>query len=232
MPEIETYSIPGFTEPVNCFSHLFAAGVFAVLGVLLVRKGRGNRYRVISLCVFAASSVLILSLSGVYHLLAMGGGGRAVLQRLDHAGIFMLIAGTFTPIHTILFKGAWRWGVIVFVWTAAITGITLKTVFFAGIPEWLGLVFYLGFGWMGAISAGMIWRKHGFKFVSPLLWGALSYTAGAALDILRVPVLIPGVIGAHELFHFCVIAGIAFHLSFIHTFAHGDPLTMQKAESE
>ena len=90
--------------------------------------------------VFAFSCVLLLSISGVYHLLSPGGSGRYVLHRLDHAAIFILIAGSFTPVHAILFRGPWRWGMLAGVWTMAITGLTLKTVYFTSIPEWFGLL--------------------------------------------------------------------------------------------
>jgi channel protein (hemolysin III family) len=171
--------------------------------------------------VFAFSCVVLLSLSGVYHLLSPGTAGRDVLQRLDHAAIFVLIAGTFTPVHGILFKGIGRWGMIVLIWTAAITGVTLKTIFFKGVSEWLGLTFYLGLGWIGALSGVVLYRRYGFAFLKPLLWGALAYTVGAVLEFVRQPILIPGVIGPHELFHAAVLTGAACHWKFVYRFADG-----------
>src|SRR3954454_18390113 len=138
--------IPGFSDPFSSLTHLGGALVFAWLSVSLVQRGRGNPGRVVSLIVFAFSCVLLLSLSGVYHLLSPGSAGRDVLQRLDHAAIFVLIAGSFTPAHTILFRGPWRWGVLAGVWALAITGLVLKTVYFTSMPEWFGLTLYLGFG--------------------------------------------------------------------------------------
>src|ERR1700733_4157820 len=124
-------------------------------------KGRGDLSRTISLGVFAFSTVLLLSMSGTYHLLTPGTTGRDVLQRLDHGAIFVLIAGTFTPLHVILFRGVWRWAPLLVVWTAAIAGVTLKSVFFNDMAEWVGLLFYLGMGWLGVISGGELWRRHG-----------------------------------------------------------------------
>ena len=106
------FSIAGFSDPVSSLSHLAGAMVFALLSIILLQRGRGDFGRMASLSVFAFSSVLLLSLSGVYHLLTPGTAGREVLQRLDHAAIFVLIAGSFTPVHAILFRGAWRWGML------------------------------------------------------------------------------------------------------------------------
>lgn len=154
-------------------------------------------------------------MSGVYHLLTPATTGRAVLQRLDHAGIFFLIAGTFTPVHGLLFRGLMRWGFLFLIWTIAITGITLKTIFFTDIPEWLGLIFYLGLGWMGALSGYLLFRKYGWHYLKPLVYGAIAYTVGAALDFIGHPVLISHVVGPHEIFHIAVIVGISMHWKFL-----------------
>lgn len=216
-------SIAGFSEPVSSLSHLAGAVVFAVLGIVLLRRGRGASGRLISLSVFAFSCVLMLSLSGVYHLLTPGTAGREVLKRLDHAAIFLLIAASFTPIHIILFKGAWRWGMLTLVWSAAIAGLILKSVFFTTVPEWLGLTMYLGLGWLGVLSALALARRYGWRRIQPVLWGALAYTAGAVFEFLRWPVLLPGIVGPHEIFHLAVLAGIACHWTFILRIAAGEP---------
>jgi len=219
------FSIIGFSDPVSSLSHLAGAMVFALLSIILLQRGRGDFGRMASLSVFAFSSVLLLSLSGVYHLLSPGTAGREVLQRLDHAAIFVLIAGSFTPVHAILFRGAWRWGMLAGIWAAAITGLVLKTVFFATLPEWLGLLMYLGLGWMGVISALALGRRHGWRSVQLLVWGALAYTAGALIEFLRWPVLLPGIVGPHEIFHLAVLAGISCHWAFILGIASGEPVS-------
>jgi channel protein (hemolysin III family) len=211
--------IPGFEEPFSSISHLCGAGVFLILGILLLHRAGPSWSRRISLGVFAFSCVFLLSMSGVYHLLELDGTPRAVLQRLDHAAIFVLIAGTFTAAHGILFRGPWRWGMLILIWSAAITGITLKTVFFETVPEFLGLSLYLVLGWIGAFSGSILWRTFGFSFVRPLLGGGLSYTLGAVSEFLRWPVLIEGVFGPHEIFHVAVLAGIGYHWRFVRSFA-------------
>lgn len=213
------YSIPGFSDPVSSLSHLIGAGVFLVLGVALLRRGRGQTARVASLGVFVFGCVFLLSMSGVYHLLGPDGAARAVMQRLDHCAIFVLIASTFTPAHTILFHGILRWLPLVLIWSAAVSGITLKMIYFDDVPESLGLGLYLGMGWLGLFSGLLILRRYSWRMTLPLLWGALAYTVGAVLEFARWPVLIPGVVGGHELFHLAVLAGAGFHWRFIWTIA-------------
>jgi channel protein (hemolysin III family) len=213
------YPIPGFAEPFSSLSHLIGALVFASLTFFLVRRGRGHGASIVSLSVFAFSSVFLLSMSGVYHLLMPGGTARAVLMRLDHAAIFVLIAGTFTPVHIILFRDWWRWGMLGLIWIAAITALVLKAVFFSGFPDALGVALYVGLGWLGAVPGIALWRRFGFGFIRPLLWGALAYTIGPVVGAIYKPVLIPGVIGAHELFHIAVLMGLGFHWYFIHRLA-------------
>jgi channel protein (hemolysin III family) len=216
---VRTLAFAGFSDPVSSLTHLAGAVVFAILAVTLLRRGRGARGRVIALAVFAFSSVLLLGLSGVYHLLSPDTPGREVLKRLDHAAIFVLIAGSFTPVHAILFRGAWRWGMLALIWGLALAGLTLKVVYFDTMPEWLGLAMYLGLGWMGVISGTILARRHGLRFIHLVLWGALAYTAGAVFEFLRWPVLLGGVVGPHEIFHLAVLAGIACHWAFIQRIA-------------
>jgi channel protein (hemolysin III family) len=208
-------SIPGFSEPVSSLTHLAGAAVFAILSAFLIARGRGDARRVISLAVFALSCVLLLSLSGVYHLLSPGTPARSVLLRLDHAAIFVLIAGSFTPVHVILLRALWHWHLLAWIWLAAITGLVLKTVYFDATPQWLGLLMYLGLGWLGLISTIALARRSGVRFVLPLVWGALAYTVGAVAEFLRWPVLVAGIVGPHEVFHLAVLVGISFHWAFV-----------------
>jgi channel protein (hemolysin III family) len=218
-------SIPGFSDPFSSLTHLAAALAFAILGGFLIARGRGDARRVVSLAVFAFSCVLLLSLSGVYHLLTPATAARSVLLRLDHAAIFVLIAGSFTPVHSILLRDRWQWHLLAWIWIAAIAGVVLKTVYFEATPPWLGLLMYLGLGWLGLISTVALARRFGVRFVLPLVWGALAYTIGALADYLRWPVLVADVVGPHELFHLAVLAGISFHWAFIHRIASGHRAT-------
>lgn len=187
---------------------------------MLIRQ-RGGIGQALAVLVFVFGVVFLLTMSGIFHLLTPGTTGRAVLQRLDHAGIFFLIAATFTPVHVIQFRGLLRWGILVFIWSAAIAGITLKSIYFDAFPEWMSLTLYLGLGWVGALSGYFLYRRFGLAGIKLVLWGALAYTTGAVLEFSRFPVLVPTVIGPHEVFHVMVLIGIAAHWTYIHRLATG-----------
>ncbi len=204
-------AIPGFSEPFSSLSHLLPTGVFLAFGVGLLYRARGHAARIAALSVYVFACVFLLAMSGVFHLLEPGGTPRAILQRLDHAAIFIQIAGTFTPLHILLFRGFWRWGILAIIWGVAIAGLTLKSIYFNAMPESIGLLLYLGLGWMGGLSAVALYRWYGTRFLRPLIYGAIAFTLGAVIDFLHTPELVPGVIGAHELFHVAVLFGMGFH---------------------
>jgi channel protein (hemolysin III family) len=212
---LTTTEFLGFSDPVSSMTHLLGAGVFLIMGMGLLYRHRSKPGYIAAMSVFICAVVFTLSMSGVYHLLTPATTGRAVLQRLDHAGIFFLIAGTFTPVHALLFRGVMRWGFLLLIWSTAITGITLKTIFFTDIAEWLGLIFYLGLGWIGALSGYLLFRRFGWGYLKPLVYGAIAYTIGAVLDFVGYPVLINHVFGPHEIFHIMVIVGISMHWKFL-----------------
>ena len=140
-----------------------------------------------------------------------GGKTSRVMIRLDIAAIFLLIAATFTPIHSLLFSGWRRWGVLVPIWVIAISGITLRTIFFNSIPYWIGTLIFLAMGWIGLISSMMMWRCYRWDAVGPIALGGVTYSIGAVGDAYDWPILIPNVWGPHETFHFFVLTGLGFH---------------------
>lgn len=222
-PEPQIYDLPGFHEPFSAISHLLGAAVFLFLGCLLLWKGRRNPGGQIYLGIYAFSVVLLLSMSGVYHMMVRKTIAHQVMERLDHSAIFVLIAGSFTPAQGILFRGWERWGPLVLIWILAITGITLKAIFIRDLVEWLGLAFYLGMGWLGIFGGVQLARRYGFNFVKPLVYGGLAYSVGAVTEFLHWFVLIPGVVHPHELFHVAVLMGVFWHWLFVWQFADGAP---------
>jgi channel protein (hemolysin III family) len=168
--------------------------------------------------------VLLFSMSGVFHMTRPNGTAHLVMQRLDHGAIFVLIAGTFTPIHGLLFRGRLRWMPLLFIWIATVCGIVAKTAYYEHIAEWFGLSLYLAMGWFGVFSGGLLAHRRGFRFIRPLLFGGLAYSIGAIVDFLHWPVIVPGVMQWHEVFHLAVIAGALFHLEFVWKFADGEAI--------
>jgi channel protein (hemolysin III family) len=213
-------SIPGFADPFSSLSHLLGAALFAVFSIFLLRRGRGEPLRVVSLALFSAGTVLLLSISGLTHWIDPRGTGHRVLQRFDHAAIFILIACSFTPIHIILFRGRQRWIVVALVWLIAILGILLKTIYFESIPPRVGTAIYIAMGWIGLYSWHAVARQYGFEFAQPIMWGGIAYTIGGLLDSLHWPILVTGVIQWHEVFHIAVLIGLGCHWAFVYSIAN------------
>jgi channel protein (hemolysin III family) len=217
----DLYPLPGFHDPVSALTHLVGAVAFLILGSRMLRRQWGHWDRVAYLGVYVFACVFLLSMSTVYHMMEFGGSARAVMERLDHSAIFVLIAGTITPAHGLLFRGVWRWGFLLLIWSAAITGITLKAIFFSQIPEWLGLSLYLGMGWLGAVSAIHLYRRFGLYFILPMVLGGIAYSVGAVAEYFEWFALIPHVVEYHELFHIMVLVGAGFHFGFVTQFESG-----------
>lgn len=197
-------------------THLGGAIACALGAWPLIRRGRGFAGRCLALGLFAGSAVLLMLCSSLYHSLPVGTQGRDVAQRLDHAAIFLLIAGSFTPIHAIMFRGVMRWGMLAFIWGSAAAGVVLKSVFFESVPMMVGVAIYLALGWTGGVAIVTILVTRGLRLVSPLLLGGLAYTAGALCEFTGEPVLVEGVVGPHEVFHMAVLVGLGSMWLFMH----------------
>lgn len=200
----------GFSEPISSITHLLLALLFLIGGGFLIYRGRGNGARVISLSIYTFCLVFLFSMSGVYHLLTKGTDANYVLQILDHAGIYLMIAGSFTPYHIILLRGTARWVPLIIIWLMAIVGLTLTSVFFDQMPESLLLSFFIAMGWMSIFTLYKIKQVDATAAFLIFLGGVL-YTLGAIFDFTRWPVLIPRVWEAHEIFHLFVGAAAMVH---------------------
>lgn len=220
MHEIHVIPWLGLREPFNVLSHLLGAGVFAVLAFRLVPRGKGHPGGRLGLGLMAYTSVQTLLLSALYHM-CWPGPLRDTLLAADVAGIFLLIAGCMTPVHLILFTGRWRWIPLVLAWTVALGGAGGKLAAAHVQAGGSNTGFFLLFGWAGVITAVKLSRQHGWKFLRPAVLAGLSYTLGAILLMLHWPVVAPGVIGPHELWHLAVLCGLGLHWRFVFQIASG-----------
>jgi hemolysin III len=197
-------------EPVNGLTHM-AGGLLAVvgLGVLLATStGRLDQY--VSFGVFGLSLISLYFASSLYHLLPLSPAGVARLRRLDHMTIFVLIAGTYTPFCLLALDGKWRWGLLTLIWSLALCGILLKSLWMDA-PRWLSVVIYLSMGWVAVIAVPALLRAVPPAGITWVLAGGLVYSAGALIYGLKRPNPIPGVFGFHEVWHLFVIAGSTCH---------------------
>lgn len=207
--------LAGFQEPFSALTHLAGALVFVGLAVPLLRRARGDGRRLGLLGVYAFACVLLLAMSGVYHTLPAASTARAVLNQLDRAAIFVLIAGTHTPVQGLFFRGVARWGGLLALWLVAAVGITLFVLFHDELPSWVATGTYLALGWIAGISGLIVWRRIGTARIAPLVLGGVAYSLGALLLELDGPTLVRGYIGAHELWHLAVLLGMGLHWNFL-----------------
>jgi channel protein (hemolysin III family) len=210
----------GLHEPVASLSHFLSAAAVLAAYYFLYKKGRGNFLRSSSLLIFSASLLFLFSMSGTYHALAPG-HWRVAFRRLDYAAIWIVIAGSATPVHLLLLRGHWRWGMTALFWASALTCLVLVDAYFARLPYWTIVLSYVGVASLGFVSFRQITARCGWKEAALLFAGCAAYVAGAVIDAVNAPVLLDGVLGPHELFHFMVMIGALLHWCFIYNWADG-----------
>lgn len=197
-------------EPFNGLSHLGAAvAAGAGLGLLLY-LARGEFFRQLSLLVYGLSLVLMFLASGIYHIVKARPSVLSWLRKLDHSSIYLLIAGTYTPICLYFFEGFWRWGMLVIIWTMAVAGITVK-VFVINAPRFLTAGIYLLMGWIAVIASRQMFTQMPPSAIGWLLAGGLLFTLGAVVYVAKRPDFWPGRFGFHEIWHIFVILGALSH---------------------
>ncbi len=220
------YSFLGIFQPFSSISHFAGALVFFLMGIFLVHQTARNGLPAVYVALFAGSLVLQLVLSGFFHIYATGTPERDLMHRLDVSCIFVLIAGSFSAWHGLLFKDWRRWGVLGMIWFLAIGGIALRMIFFEMISKMVGTLIFIGFGWLGILSFVLVLREYGFAVANYIGLGGLSYTIGGVANILDWPILIDGVWAGHETLHLFVLGGMAIHWYFVGQIVDGKIATL------
>ena len=146
--------------------------------------------------------------SALYHRVMWRPRVRPWIRRLDHAMIFTLIAGTYTPFGLIVLRGNWRVSILAVVWSGAAVAILVKLAW-VNAPKWVAASIAIGLGWVGGIVMPQIVHRIGVGGTALLLVGGVAYTAGAIVYAVQRPDPVPGVFGYHEVFHAFVIAAVA-----------------------
>ena len=183
----------------------YAAIVLAVPLALMAEPGRGR----VSAIVFSACLAGCFGASALYHRPTWQPVARSWFARLDHAGIYLLIAGTYTPIGLIVLSRGWAVPVLSLVYVGAASAILLK-LFWVKAPKVLSAVIGLALGWVGVVAYSQI-AEIGAAGITLIALGGLFYTVGAVIYARRRPDPLPAVLGYHELFHICTLAAAACH---------------------
>ena len=187
--------------------HQAAFAVSLVVGTLLVVGAEGGRHR-LAAAVFAGSAAACFGASALYHRVTWTPHMRLWMRRVDHAGVYLLIAGSYTPVSLLVLRGAWRPVVLAVVWGGAVAAIVLKFVWVQS-PKWLAATIGLALGWVAVVALPQLIVHLHPAAVALLLVGGLAYTAGAIVYARRRPDPAPDVFGYHELFHALTIVGVA-----------------------
>ncbi len=208
-----------FREPFNGLSHLLGA-LLSVFGLKLLLdnpKAFGNKTEVMAFTVYGISLILLYLASAAYHMLPVSQKMQGALRVIDHMMIYVLIAGTYTPISLLTLGGSTGRKMLIFIWLFAIIGI-VTTGIWLNAPRWMSTIIYVIMGWAVVpvihplLSSVGIW---GFMW---LLAGGVFYSIGAAIYAKKRPVLNLKVIGFHEVFHLFILAGSACHYVFMYKF--------------
>lgn len=189
--------------------HEGAFAISLVTGTALVCLAEGARARGAAL-VYAVSVALLFGTSAAYHRGSWSPRGRALMARLDHSMIFILIAGTYTPFALLLLEGTARWAVFGVVWGGAAVGVVLRNAV-RRPARWLFVGLYLALGWVALAVLPQILRAGGPAVLVLLLAGGAFYTAGAVVYALRRPDPSPHWFGFHEVFHAFTLLAFATH---------------------
>ena len=187
---------------------LHAGAAVAAVGLTsaLLLRAPVERVRFASLLVFGLSMIELYAVSAVYHLGTWSASRARVLRALDHANIFVLIAGTYTPICAAVLTGWVRTTVLGLIWALAVVGVG-STVLAQRLPRWVGTALYIAMGWLALATFPALSRVLPWPALALLILGGVLYTLGGVIYARRRPDPWPQVFGFHELFHLFTIAG-------------------------
>jgi hemolysin III len=190
------------------------AGVAAIAGTAWMLLLADSLAAYVGAAIFGATLIALYWTSATYHRLQWRRPTwRSVNRRVDHAMIFVLIAGTYTP-FCLAMSLAWGIPLLAIVWTFALLG-TLVKVIWPDTPRWLGVTLYVALGWTALIATAEIVNVFTAMPIAMVIFGGLLYTLGGAIYAARRPDPWPRVFGYHEVFHTLVIAGSAVHFTAI-----------------
>ncbi len=201
-------------DPISALTHFigFVLSIPILIVLVILSSKYATIYHVVSFSIFGASLIMLYGASTIYHALPVSEKTVAILRRIDHMMIFVLIAGTYTPVCLITLKGTWGWTLLALVWAFAFGGIILKAVWF-NAPRWLSTAIYVVMGWLVVFAFYPLGKSMPLGGIILLSLGGISYTLGAVIYALKWPKLNFKNFGFHEIFHVFVMIGTAFHVT-------------------
>jgi hemolysin III len=197
-------------DPYSGITHAIGA-LLAIVGlVFLLVESRGEPWRVTSFAIYGVTLILLYTASALYHSLRLSPRVEGALYSLDRAGIYALIAGTYTPVCLVALGGGWGWSLFGVIWGLAIAGIVGDIVSRQRIPHWIQGVLYVAMGWLFVVGIVPLVRALSLAQLGWLGAGVVIYSAGAALCV-RHPQPVPGRFHFHDVWHVLVLMASACH---------------------
>ncbi|MCL1912167.1 MAG: hemolysin III family protein [Leptospirales bacterium] len=199
-----------YKEYFSFFSH--AAGALlglagaAALATLTVK----SKALLATALIYGISVTLLFSFSALYHAKKRFDNENSIWRRLDHFAIFLMIAGTYTPLSYIYLDGAWRQGIIIAQWSLVFLGFFFKLIFFRA-PRYVSTAIYLAMGWMTLLVIGKIISSMDAFAISALFAGGVFFTVGAVIYMIKKPDPFPERVGFHGVFHVFILLGGISH---------------------
>ena len=201
-------------EPGSALTHFIAMLLAAFAAAPLLTKAAlyASRESIIALSIFCVSMILLYGASATYHSLNLSGRPLRIFRKIDHMMIFILIAGSYTPICLTVLGGKLGYTLLAVIWGLALFGMILKACWIT-CPKWLSSVIYIGMGWLCVLAFVPIFHslpRAGFGW---LLAGGIIYTIGGVIYALKLPLFNAKhqYFGSHEIFHVFVMAGSLCH---------------------
>lgn len=208
-------------DPGSAITHFIGMlmAIFAAVPLLIKAAREPDHIYLISLTIYALSLILLYAASTTYHTFDLSEKANTILKKIDHMMIFILIAGSYTPICLITLKG--RTGIILLslVWGIALVGIILKA-FWVFCPKWVSSILYIGMGWTCVLAFTQILNALSPAAFGWLLAGGIIYTIGGIIYALKLPIFNNRHknFGSHEIFHLFVMGGSMCHFIVMYAF--------------
>ncbi len=208
-------------DPGSALTHFIGMilAVFASVPLLIKAGISSGRLAFSALAVFMLSMILLYGASTAYHTANLTGKALRVLRKLDHMMIFVLIAGSYTPVCLIILGGESGYTLLALVWGIALAGI-LVMLFWITCPKWFSSAIYIAMGWVCVFVFGQLLSTLPFAAFALLLAGGILYTVGGVIYALKLPALnsLHKYFGSHEIFHLFVMAGSICHFMFMYLY--------------
>lgn len=206
-------------DPISAFTHFLGFLIAIPVTITLVYKSLedGNFVASFAFLIFGVSLMLLYGASTIYHTVKTDERHTAILRRIDHIMIFVLIAGTYTPVCLVPLRGKWGYTLLAIVWGIAFLGIFLK-IFWLNAPRFLSTAIYVAMGWLVMIAFMPLEKALPLGGIILLALGGVTYTVGAIIYAFKSKRLQFKYVNFHDIFHLFVMGGSFFHIVFMYVY--------------